>query len=73
MVYNSNNVSVIVQSIANVALCNPFSVFSNNCDTLNATVAFNPNAISNVNYICILYNDWFSNIDELVQGKCQFS
>ena len=35
--YRSNNVSLIVQSIANVALCNPFSVFSNNCDTLNVS------------------------------------
>ena len=41
---------IIVQIIANVALCNPFSVFSNNCDTLNANVAFSPNAISNVKY-----------------------
>ena len=32
--FRSNNVSIIVQSIANVALCNPFSVFSNNCVTL---------------------------------------
>ena len=39
-----------MQSIANVALCNPFSVFSNNYDTLNADVAFSPNVISNVKY-----------------------
>ena len=25
--FRSNNVSIIVQSIANVALCNPFSIF----------------------------------------------
>ena len=49
--YKSNNVSLIVQSIANVALCNPFSVFSFNCDTLNADVAFRPNVISN---LCIM-------------------
>ena len=33
------NLSLIVQSIANVALCN-------NCDTLNPDVAFSPNVIS---------------------------
>ena len=49
--YRSNNVSLIVQSIANVALCNLFSVFSINCDTLNADVAFRPNVISN---LCIM-------------------
>ena len=49
--YRSNNVSLIVQSIANVSLCNPFSVFSNNCDALNADVAFSPNVISNVKYM----------------------
>ena len=54
--YSSNKVSFIEQSIANVALCNPFSVFS------NANVAFSPNAISNVKYN--MYNNWFSNIDE---------
>ena len=35
------------------------------CDTLNADVAFSPNAISNVKYI-YMYNDWLSNIDESV-------
>ena len=56
-----------MQSITNVALCNPFSVFSNNCDTLNADVAFSPNVISNVKYI--MYNDWLSNIDESVKAN----
>ena len=65
-----------MQSIANVALCNPFSVFSNNCDTLNATVAFNPNAISNVNYICIMIGlvismNWLKeNVNFLKGGHC---
>ena len=34
-----------------------FYVFSNNCDTVNADVAFSPNVISNVKY---MYNDWLS-------------
>ena len=55
-----------MQSIANVTLYNPFSVFSNNCDTLNADVAFSPNVISNVKY---MYNDWLSNIDESVKAN----
>ena len=41
--YRLNNVSLIMQSIANVAICNTFSVFSNNCDILNDDVAFSPN------------------------------
>ena len=32
--YRSNNVLLIVQIIANVALCNPFYVFCNGCVTL---------------------------------------
>ena len=56
--FRSNNVSIIVQSIANVALCNHFSVFSNNCFTLNADVAFSPNVISNVK---CMYDNWLNN------------
>ena len=37
-----------------------FSVFSNNCDTLNADVAFNLN---------VMYNDWLSNINESVKKR----
>ena len=64
--FRSNNVSIIVQSIANVALCNPFSVFSNNCVTLNADVAFSPNVISNVK---CMYDNWLNNINEAVKAN----
>ena len=42
------------------------TLFSNNCDTLNADVAFSPNVILNVKY---MYNDWLSNIDESVKAN----
>ena len=64
--FRSNNVSIIVQSIANVALGNPFSVFSNNCVSLNADVAFSPNVISNVK---CMYDNWLNNIDEAVKAN----
>ena len=64
--FRSNNVSIIVQSIANVALCNPFSFFCNNCVTLNADVAFSPNVISNVK---CMYDNWLNNIDEAVKAN----
>ena len=63
-----NNVLLIVQRIVNVALYNPFSVFSNNCDTLNANVGFSPNAISNVKYYVL----WFNNVDESVKANVNF-
>ena len=43
-----------MQSIANVALCNYFSVFSNNCHTLNSDVAFSPNVTYRMLYICVM-------------------
>ena len=49
-----------------IALCNPFFVFSNNCVTLNADVAFSPNVISNVK---CMYDNWLNNIDEAVKAN----
>ena len=49
-----------------IALCNPFLVFSNNCVTLNADVAFSPNVISNVK---CMYDNWLNNIDKAANAN----